>query len=114
MGVPPSCHTSFFIFSQNTTRQGIGRQACSLRVLDRVVETMQSGADMHEKYRKTSRGGLAMVLPNADTKRYPVLRSPNVSGGTLYAAATAKWSIEGIQLYGRRSAALNAADRQLG
>jgi hypothetical protein len=69
MGVPPSCHTSFFIFSRNTTRQGIDRQACSLRVFDRVVETMRTGADMHEKHRKTPRGRLAMVLlPLVQTK----------------------------------------------
>jgi len=32
---PQSRHTSFFIFSRNTTRQDIGRQACSLRIQPR-------------------------------------------------------------------------------
>jgi L-serine dehydratase len=32
--------------------------------LDQVVETMrQTGADMHDKYRETSRGGLAVNVP---------------------------------------------------
>ena len=32
--------------------------------LDQVIETMrQTGADMHDKYRETSRGGLAVNVP---------------------------------------------------
>jgi L-serine dehydratase len=32
--------------------------------LDQVIETMpQTGADMHDKYRETSRGGFAVNVP---------------------------------------------------
>ena len=50
----------------NAPRLAVQRTGAeSLDPLDQVIETMrQTGADMHEKYKETSLGGLAVNVPN--------------------------------------------------
>jgi L-serine dehydratase len=48
--------------AQSPSRRGDGQHLASL---DACIETMrQTGRDVHEKYKETSLGGLAVNVPN--------------------------------------------------
>ena len=48
----------------NASRMALKRTSKCLISLDKVIETMyQTGKDMHKKYRETSLGGLAVIVP---------------------------------------------------